>query len=208
MQLRPLILLTVLSITFTARAHAQSCYESSILKPAPFLGNNDEVFKLADGSIWQVKYEYQYLYAYNPSVVICPGNGKLLIEGKQLRVESLSEGSRGSQPTTRSSKRSKSERTSRAKQGISLDDGALRDDSHAREADTGSVIETQIAGDFSGWDGETIFKFTNGQIWQQSSYVYIYHYAYRPKVIIFKTGGGYQMQVEGVDSRISVKQLK
>jgi hypothetical protein len=31
------------------------------------------------------------------------------------------------------------------------------------------VIESQIDGDFEGWDGETIFKLTNGEIWQQRS---------------------------------------
>ena len=30
-----------------------------------------------------------------------------------------------------------------------------------------SVIETYIDGDFEGWEGETIWKMDNGQIWQQ-----------------------------------------
>lgn len=73
---------------------------------------------------------------------------------------------------------------------------------------TPDVIESQIEGEFSGWEGETIFKLTNGQIWQQSSYAYTYHYAYRPKVLIYKTGGGYKMKVEDVDNTIYVKRLK
>lgn len=71
-----------------------------------------------------------------------------------------------------------------------------------------AVIETQIEGDFEGWSGDTIFKLANGQIWQQSSYAYTYHYAYRPKVLIYKTGVAYQMKVDGVDSAIQVKRLK
>ncbi|HHT9138744.1 MAG TPA: hypothetical protein ACFYEK_16055 [Candidatus Wunengus sp. YC60] len=43
------------------------------------------------------------------------------------------------------------------------------------------VIESHIEGDFEGWEGETIFKLDNGQIWQQSSYDYTYHYAYHPE---------------------------
>jgi hypothetical protein len=31
------------------------CYESSIQKPAPFLGNYGEIFELADGSFWEVE---------------------------------------------------------------------------------------------------------------------------------------------------------
>ncbi|MDR0881742.1 MAG: hypothetical protein LBP55_04270, partial [Candidatus Adiutrix sp.] len=34
------------------------------------------------------------------------------------------------------------------------------------------AIESQIDGTFEGWSGETVFKLTNGQIWQQSSYAY------------------------------------
>ena len=45
---------------------------------------------------------------------------------------------------------------------------------------TSDVIESQIDGDFEGWDGETVFVLTNGQIWQQDSYDYTYHYAFMP----------------------------
>jgi len=71
-----------------------------------------------------------------------------------------------------------------------------------------SVIETQIDGEFEGWKGETVFKMMNGQIWQQSSYAYLYHYAYCPKVIIYRTSTGYYMKVDGVNEKISVVKLK
>jgi hypothetical protein len=70
------------------------------------------------------------------------------------------------------------------------------------------VIEDRIEGAFNGWDGETIFKLTNGQIWQQSSYAYRYHYAYRPEVVIYPATGGFKMHVDGVDDSVSVKRLK
>jgi hypothetical protein len=70
------------------------------------------------------------------------------------------------------------------------------------------VFETQIEGEFEGWDGETVFKLANGQIWQQSSFAYIYHYAYRPKVLIYKSGAIYKMKVDGVGDAIQVKRLK
>ncbi len=73
---------------------------------------------------------------------------------------------------------------------------------------TESVIETCIEDDFEGWDGDTIFKLGNGQIWQQTSYEYTYHYAYRPDVIIYSTSGGYKMRVEGVDGTIYVKRIR
>jgi len=71
-----------------------------------------------------------------------------------------------------------------------------------------SVIETQIDGDFKGWEGETIVKLMDGHIWQQSEYYYEYYYAFMPKVLIFKSGDGYKMKVDGVEKPIGVKQLK
>lgn len=70
------------------------------------------------------------------------------------------------------------------------------------------AIESTIEGDFEGWEGETLFKLVNGQIWQQSAYAYTYHYAYRPKVVIINSGGGYMMKVDGVDSTVSVVRIK
>lgn len=152
------------------------CYESSITKPTPFMGNNDEIFQLSDGSTWEVKYEYEYMYAYSPQVVICPSAQTLHIDGKKLSVHQLSSGRTKKQL---SSKRSNVD-----------------------------VIESNIDGTFNGWDGETIFKLRNGQIWQQSSYAYTYHYAYAPDVMIYKTSGVYKMKVDGVDTSINVTQLK
>ena len=54
------------------------------------MGTNGEIFKLADGTLWEVKYEYEYLYEYFPSVVICPTRGVLIIGKKKLNVELIS----------------------------------------------------------------------------------------------------------------------
>jgi uncharacterized protein YdbL (DUF1318 family) len=71
-----------------------------------------------------------------------------------------------------------------------------------------NLIESRIQGEFEGWDGETIFKLVNGQIWQQATYAYTYHYAYQPEVMIIKTHGAYKMKVDGVSGTIFVKRLK
>lgn len=78
----------------------------------------------------------------------------------------------------------------------------------AFQAPSPGVIETQINGEFTGWDGDTIFKLANGQFWQQDSYAYTYHYAYRPNVLIYYVDGRYKMTVEGVDSSIYVIRLQ
>ena len=77
--------------------------------------------------------------------------------------------------------------------------------SSVRTADT---IHSKIDGTFEGWDGDTIFKLTNGQVWEQASYDYHYAYAYRPDVIIWKSGSKHRMSVEGVDEVINVRRLR
>src|SRR4030067_3243749 len=89
-----ILIATLLVVLVVAeRANAQDCYQSSILSPSPFMGNNDEIFKLADGSLWEVKYEYEYLYEYYPSVIICPSRGRLIIGEKSLNVQLVAPGS-------------------------------------------------------------------------------------------------------------------
>ena len=167
----------------TTKAEAQGsqaqCFDSSITSPTPFMGNNGEVFKLADGSLWEVRYEYEYLYEYYPSVVVCPGRGKIYLKNKGLSVARLSE------PPRKPSNSAPGATTA-----------------------TSDIVESKIDGEFEGWDGETIFKLRNGQIWQQVAYAYTYHYAYSPDILIYKSGSVYKMKVEGVDKAIVVERVR
>jgi hypothetical protein len=70
------------------------------------------------------------------------------------------------------------------------------------------VVDTYIDGEFTGWDGETVFRLQNGQIWQQAAYAYTYSYAYSPRVLIYAAGSGWHMQVEGVTDTIQVQRLR
>lgn len=77
----------------------------------------------------------------------------------------------------------------------------------AVEAKEGA-IETQIEGEFTGWTGETLWKMTNGQIWQQAAYAYHYRYLYRPKVLIYPMNNGWRMRVGGTDTEVAVKLVR
>ena len=171
------LILTSVLILVTNAALAQQCYTSSILSPNPFMGNDGEIFKLSDGSLWEVRYEYEYLYAYYPTVVICPSIGRLLVDGRNLNVEQV-----GKTNTNSPSRNSRAEPV--------------------------DVIESRIDGDFEGWDGETIVKLMNGQIWQQIEYYYHYHYSFMPDVLIYRSGGGYKMKVDGIRKSVGVIQLR
>jgi hypothetical protein len=69
-------------------------------------------------------------------------------------------------------------------------------------------IESTISGEIEGWDGDTIFKLDNGQIWQQAEYDYTYFYAYRPDVTIYQTNAGCRMKVEDETETVLVKRIK
>jgi hypothetical protein len=153
-------------------SYAQSCARATIMSPTPFMGNDGEIFRLDDGSIWQIKQAQQYFYHYYPNVIICRSSDKLIVKGKSLNVELL-----GS-PAVRQP-------------------GKLP-----------SMIESRIDGRFDGWSGETIFKLENGQIWQQASYANTPSRKYRPKVVITRTGAGFEMQVEGLTASLRVQLLQ
>lgn len=70
------------------------------------------------------------------------------------------------------------------------------------------AVETNIAGDFNGWDGDTVFKLSNGEIWEQAEYEYMYSYSFMPGVTIYATQSGCEMKVEGEDEGILVKRIK
>ncbi len=72
----------------------------------------------------------------------------------------------------------------------------------------GAVVESKVDGEFEGWDGETVVKLMNGQIWKQTQYHYEYHYAYMPDVLIYKSGSIWKMKVEGTNKAVAVERLK
>jgi hypothetical protein len=75
-------------------------------------------------------------------------------------------------------------------------------------SDCAPAVESTIKGDFEGWDGETIFKLDNGQIWEQAEYDYMYSYSYRPDVTIYETKSGCRMKVEDEDETIVIKRIQ
>jgi hypothetical protein len=80
--------------------------------------------------------------------------------------------------------------------------------STSRRASIPDIFESRIAGEFDGWSGGTVFRLLNGQIWQQSSAAIARHHAEKPGVLIYRSGVGHKMKVEGVDQTISVRRVK
>jgi hypothetical protein len=62
------------------------------------------------------------------------------------------------------------------------------------------VIESNIDGDFRGYDGNTTFKLTNQQQWKQDITTSpVMSNLYRPAVLIYRTPEGYKMKITGLN---------
>jgi hypothetical protein len=70
-------------------------------------------------------------------------------------------------------------------------------------------IVSRYVGEFTGWDGKTIFTLENGQVWQQIQSGRLSWKATNPEITI-KRGylGGYRLSVEGVNKTVRVKRIK
>ena len=89
--MKKLLLITVLFLLSNS-SFSEDCYKSMIQSPSPFMGNHGEMFKLSDGTIWQVQHEYEYMYEYYPSVIICPSKNIVLIGKTKLSIKAMGGG--------------------------------------------------------------------------------------------------------------------
>jgi hypothetical protein len=172
-------LLVVLAIA--NRANAKDCYQTSILGPSPFMGNNEEIFKLADGSLWEVKYEYEYLYEYYPSVIICPSRGKLILGKKSLNVQLVSGAQKGASPP----------------KGKSPQAGKWE-----------IIEETNLQGSISGTVQQgRIFKTTSGNVYEVTGLTLQLVLELQPEVMVLRSGETYKLIVKGFDEPLICRKL-
>lgn len=62
------------------------------------------------------------------------------------------------------------------------------------------VIESNIDGNFRGYDGTSSFKLVNGQEWKQDETTSnVFSNLFRPAVTIYLTSQGYRMKIEGLN---------
>jgi hypothetical protein len=165
-------------------AFGQSCYEATILSPSPFMGNNGEIFRLSDGSVWEVKYEYEYLYEYSPNVIVCPGRGKLVIKGKSLSIETVSP----TAPAKRSPQKSAA--------------------ATAPKGRWTHVEETYIQGMVSGIVQQgTIFKTISGNVYEVTGATAQAVALAQPEVTILRSGEVYKLAVQGMMEPVICQKL-
>ena len=70
-------------------------------------------------------------------------------------------------------------------------------------------IKTRIAGAFNGWDGDTVFRLENGQVWKQRLEGRWSYHAESPEVELHKNLMGFWvLKVVEADKAIGVKRLQ
>lgn len=90
-----------------------------------------------------------------------------------------------------------------------------RKNSEAPRADSGdgpgnsTAIRSHIVGEFTGWDGDTVFELANGQVWEQRRPTRYRFEATDPEVIIDRNFFGFfEMEVVGANRSVKVKRIK
>ncbi len=81
------------------------------------------------------------------------------------------------------------------------------DNEEVREAQKDFEIVSRISGEFSGWDGETVFRLENGQVWRQRLQGrYFYSGPPQPEVRITRNYlGFYKITVVETGKSVGVK---
>lgn len=69
-------------------------------------------------------------------------------------------------------------------------------------------VESQVDGTWEGWNGDTIVRLMNGQVWEQSGLELSLSLKLNPDVTILKKGGRFYMLVEGEDKPVWVTRLR
>jgi hypothetical protein len=71
-------------------------------------------------------------------------------------------------------------------------------------------ITSRIVGNFSGWDGQTVFELENGMIWAQSDKDKFYVKELENPVAVIEPGlfGSWKLHIEGHDSECRVERLE
>src|SRR5687768_10359116 len=62
----------------------------------------------------------------------------------------------------------------------------------------------QLKGEFKGWDGQTVFEFTNGMRWRPKRNGYMHCFRFMPHAKVWKDRGEYLLEIADIDEKIPV----
>jgi hypothetical protein len=69
------------------------------------------------------------------------------------------------------------------------------------------VTESELDGNCRGWDGNTTFNFSNGEVWRQSAFRFRLLHLCSPAVRVWRIGSAFLLEVEGAHEVLPVQRL-
>lgn len=69
------------------------------------------------------------------------------------------------------------------------------------------ITEGELDGACRGWDGETVFTLSNGEVWQQCAFRARRLHAASPDVRVWRCGRRYWLEIEGAGEILPVKPI-
>ena len=72
------------------------------------------------------------------------------------------------------------------------------------------TIVSRLNGTFSGWDGQTVFRLENGQLWAQASRKKFYTQEIQNPLVTIEPSmfGGWRLSVQGLDQDVRVRRIQ
>ena len=126
-----------------------------------------------------MKYEYEYMYEYHPSIIICPSRGRLFIDDKWLNVISV-----GAVPGSKTP-------DSGPNKGWEL------------------FEETYLSGSISGTIQQGhIFRTMSGSIYEVTGLTLQLVLELQPEVTVLRQGNIFKLIIDGFDEPLICRKLK
>lgn len=97
-------------------------------------------------------------------------------------------------------------RNCRAELDVLKEEKRRLEESHTEEGP--AVIESKINGQWEGWQGDTVLRLINGQVWEQVGAALSLRLRLNPDVLIYRSSGGWVARIEGEERAVLVRRLK
>jgi hypothetical protein len=69
------------------------------------------------------------------------------------------------------------------------------------------ITQSELDGPCGGWDGTTVFRLSNGEVWQQSAFRSRRLHLVCPAIRVWCCGAKYWIEVEGAGEIVPVQQI-
>lgn len=69
------------------------------------------------------------------------------------------------------------------------------------------VTQSELEGNCRGWDGDTVFSLSNGEVWRQDASRYRCVHLCCPAVRIWRLGARFLLEVEGLRDILPVRRI-